>query len=846
MKTRKQLKQLLAIVLTLVMAFSGPVRAVADDFSGFGNGSDGTETYDLDPSTLNVKKLEADIADTKPELDDPDEIYGPDDIVRVSILMDSPSVLEAGFSLDDFAANNFAKMYRQRLKGRQDSVQRKIEQKLSGQLDVKWHLTLAANILSANVRYGDLDEIKEISGVKDVFLENRYESQADEVNTAITSSEMVGATSVWPAGYTGAGSKIAIIDTGIDDLHISFDADAFEYAIDELNQERALEGKDSVELMTSVPSDLGLSGSGVYLNAKIPYAYNYVDNRSDYTSHIGDTAGDHGSHVAGIAAANKYINKDGSFVDAVSEVKAVGMAPDAQLFVMKVFGMNGGAYDSDYFVAIEDAILLGADSINLSLGSSAPGFTYSLFYQNYLNYLAGSDNLNAVVTISAGNNGAFTDMVDSYTSDLFIEDVSMHTGGSPGSFINSLGVASADNIGATGVFIEINGQSMPYIEASDTSAGPLTSVAGNAEFVYIDAAGEPEDYAAVNEAVSLAGKVVIVNRGGISFRDKGENAVPYQPKAVIIANNQPGIIRATLAGQNGEIFTGSFPVVTITLADANLIKSSLTENTVGTYTYYTGEMEIGNEISAEILTGRENAAISEFSSWGVPGSLLMKPEITAPGGNIYSVYGHGFEEVEGQIIEVGGPDQYESFSGTSMAAPHMAGLAAILAQYIRENPIGKQEDSKDQVSYNDALAENYSTRAIIQSLLMSTATPMLDEEGGYYSILQQGAGLADVSKALSAASAVMVSADDKTLTARTGAAADGKVKAEFGDDPERTGEYTYSFTLYNLSDSDLKYDLSTDMFTQNLYQYYYPDMFDSQGAYRALFMDRATAGLDDD
>lgn len=49
-----------------------------------------------------------------------------------------------------------------------------------------------------------------------------------------------------------------------------------------------------------------------------------------------------------------------------------GAAPDAQVLVMKVFGDEGGAYDSDYTAAIEDAIVLGADTINLSLGSTSP------------------------------------------------------------------------------------------------------------------------------------------------------------------------------------------------------------------------------------------------------------------------------------------------------------------------------------------------------------------------------------------------------------------------------------------------------------------------------------------
>lgn len=50
-----------------------------------------------------------------------------------------------------------------------------------------------------------------------------------------------------------------------------------------------------------------------------------------------------------------------------------GVAPDAQLIIMKVFGENGGAYDSDYMAAIEDAIILGADAANLSLGTLNAG-----------------------------------------------------------------------------------------------------------------------------------------------------------------------------------------------------------------------------------------------------------------------------------------------------------------------------------------------------------------------------------------------------------------------------------------------------------------------------------------
>ena len=99
-----------------------------------------------------------------------------------------------------------------------------------------------------------------------------------------------------------------------------------------------------------------------------------MDNNTT-VNHLNDKQGEHGSHVAGIAAANRYIKSGSVYKEAAKEVFAVGMAPDAQLFVMKVFGAAGGAYDSDYMVAIEDAIILGCDTANLSLGSAVQGFT---------------------------------------------------------------------------------------------------------------------------------------------------------------------------------------------------------------------------------------------------------------------------------------------------------------------------------------------------------------------------------------------------------------------------------------------------------------------------------------
>ncbi len=201
--------------------------------------------------------------------------------------------------------------------------------------------------------------------------------------TAI-STQMTGTNLAWQAGYTGAGRRIAVIDTGLDMDHQSVNADALAHAL----QEEAGKAEQSYEdyLQTigvldeaeiaSVMDKLnatkryeGLTAADLYQNLKVPFGFNYIDWDLDIT-HDNDSQGEHGSHVAGISLANRYLKQEDQFVSALDTVRMVGNAPDAQVLVMKVFGKYGGAYDSDYMAAIEDAIVLGCDSVNLSLGSA--------------------------------------------------------------------------------------------------------------------------------------------------------------------------------------------------------------------------------------------------------------------------------------------------------------------------------------------------------------------------------------------------------------------------------------------------------------------------------------------
>ena len=795
---RRLLSVLMAAFMLLTMPLTtGISRAIAEgtnEPTETETPSEGVvlETEDLDPATLHVHKL-GEVEEEDPDEIDPEDLEPIDlnKVVRASIFLDEKSTIDVGYSTQGIANNSSATAYRNKLKRQQETMQATIEAAIGHELNVKWNLTLLVNAISVEIPYKDIALIRRIPGVKSVEPENIYSApepvDGDQPMTENTSSGMVGAQAAWADGYTGAGSIVAILDTGVDTTHQSFNGDAFDHAIAETGKTIDLLDQNDISSMT-------LNANGSYVSSKIPFAYNYADHNTNYGNDAG-YQNNHGSHVAGIAAANRFIKNGSSYDDAVSTVHVVGMAPDAQILAMKVFGSSGGAAESDYFVAIEDAIVLGADSINLSLGSASPGFTYAGTYQAKLNEIASNSSMHLVLAIAASNSDAFDDHT---ATPLYKEDIYFQTTGSPATYLASLATGAAMNIGVTGAPLVFNGSNIFYSETDSAGAKMKTigSESGTSyNFVYIDAVGKAADYQTVNSAVSLSGKIVIVNRGENSFYEKGNNAISYNPKAVIIANNEAGTLNMSL-----DDYTGTFPMVLITLADAEMIKAGSTSHTTGGYTYYTGTISVKSGLVSEVTTAREDAEMVGFSSWGVNGSMVMKPEIVAPGGNIYSVDGYDNKETTEH-------NQYISGSGTSMAAPHIAGLSAIVAEYLRENNLS----DTTKALYNAELAGDYSIRAIMQSLLMSTATPMKND-GKYVSILQQGSGLAEVSKAVEAKSVIMM--DQAGLATSTGAAADGKVKVELGDDPQRTGEYTYSFKVFNLTDELLTYTLDTKLFTQ--------------------------------
>ncbi len=737
--------------------------------------------------------------------------------VRVSIQLEKASTMDAGYELKGFITDTSAMSYRDSLKRGQENLIASIERKvLKGrELDVVWNLTLAANVISANVPRSAIDQIERLDGVRCVVEEKRYEPQVASVGGTYEpqmgiSGQMTGAQQSWLSGYTGAGKLIAVIDTGLDTDHQSFSAEGFAYALEEAAKANGrnydlLDAGDIAAVLTELnayarqaEAGVELTAEDLYINPKAPFGYNYIDANLNVT-HDNDSQGSHGSHVAGIAAANRFIPKKGGFVDALRETGVAGNAPDAQLLTMKVFGHEGGGYDSDILAAMEDALILGADTINLSLGSPVAGRTYSddPLYEELFGKVERTDT---VVSISAGNYGYWAE--STYYGYLFNDDVNFATGGTPGTYANSLAVASVDNDGDFSGELVVGGHAFGYqeslgdgyVEYGNTALDSLDTSAQatgtDYEFVYIDEYGLTEDYAGID----MNGKIVFVSRGEISFLDKANNAAALGAAAVVVYNNQPGVVYMDLTGLQYNL-----PVVSIAQGNAAFVKEAGTAKpTKNGTTCYVGTVSIVGTVSGH-YNDSEFKTMSSFSSWGVPSDLTLKPEITAPGGNIYSING----------VDTSG-SAYELMSGTSMAAPQVAGMSALLLQYLQENGIK---------------VEGMTDRALAHSLLMGTAEPLLDgNTGNYYSVMQQGSGLANVASAMTTPVYITVEGQE-----------DGKVKAELGDDADRTGVYSFRFCLNNLTAQPVSYRLSADLFTQ--------DVFESEGV---RFLDTLTRTMDGD
>ncbi|WP_179865561.1 Ig-like domain-containing protein [Bacillus sp. AFS017336] len=460
-------------------------------------------------------------------------------------------------------------------------------------------------------------------------------------------------------GITGQGINVGVIDTGVDYNHPDLTTVYKGY--------RAKQGEDASKVdPTSVKG------------------WDFVDNDADpMETTIDDwkTAGEpdgtyehyityHGTHVSGTIAAQSK---------ASVEFPAQGVAPGVNLYDYRVLGPYGHGYTEAIIGGIDKAVADGMKVINMSLGAANndPLSAEAIAVNNAT--LAG-----VTCVISAGNSGP-----------------SEGTLGTPGAS------ALAITVGASDFAMSIPTASAKVGNASFTNfkllgkgyAGQVSDLANKTyEFVDVGLAQADDFKDGSGNPIDLTGKVALISRGTNNLNDKIMNSKKAGAVAAIMTNNIDGDIDNYLG--TDESFITTFRM---TKADGERLRADGSHSI--TFTSTGATVSEGNHLAS-------------FSSRGpVATTYDIKPDIVAPGVSVYSTYPY-FVHSPGKVDYT---NAYARISGTSMASPHVAGIAALILQ---AHPDYKPAD--------------------VKAALTNSAGKL----NGNYSVYEQGAGLVDVAKAV--------------------------------------------------------------------------------------------------
>lgn len=342
----------------------------------------------------------------------------------------------------------------------------------------------------------------------------------------------------------------------------------------------------------------------------------------------------HGTHVAGIIAGDityKGTPRGNSLID--------GVAPNAKLLSYKVLTAAGSGSASNIVLAIEDAVKRGVHVINLSLGDvqGDPLSPESSAANNAM--LSG-----VVVCAAAGNSGPTPSSV-----------------GAPGAAHNVITVGASTDDGVTALQAELllEGEPNRLLEMRLLEGSiPLPAPAIVESYVHCGRGAKPADFPA-----DVKGRIALVERGDLTFREKAVGAEKAGAIACLIYNNQPGGFFGTLGDQEAL----KIPVAAIAQVDGQALRR-LAE---APGTALKGRLRLDPEGIPQ------PDQIAEFSSRGPNKDGWIKPEITAPGVNIFSATVTKVPTPGGGMPDASG---YISASGTSMATPHIAGAVALIRQ----------------------------------------------------------------------------------------------------------------------------------------------------------------------
>ncbi|PLR85080.1 lactocepin [Bacillus canaveralius] len=655
--------------------------------------------------------------------------YKSTDIVRVIVEMKTePTVLYA--QKQGKRVKELAQATKKQLKAEKLSEHKKVKDRAK-QSKVKLveheSFTTIVNGFSADVMYGDIETVREMPEVSEVHIVHEY-TRPQEKPEMLYSKELVQAQDAWrDYGFKGEGMVVGVIDTGLDPSHkdmVLSDTTEQDLTSEEVNKFK---------------NENGLIGR--YYTEKVPYGYNYMD-QNHVIQDIAPGASMHGMHVGGTVGANGDEKNGG--------IK--GVAPEAQLLALKVFGNDPNmpsTWGDIYVKAIDDAIVLGADVLNMSLGSTA-GFVRPEDAEQKAIKRAVDNGI--LMSISAGNSAHFGNGF----ANPFTENPDIGVSGSPGVSYDSLQVASIENQfmdldAATYAFGNETGKAA-FLSAS--SVHPNDVPQKTFELAYAGL-GTPEEVAAAN----VAGKYALIKRGSITFVEKAINAQNGGALGVIIYNNADGYVSmATDAAIK-------IPQLFMLKNDGDKLQAAIAAGEAVTVSF-TGEKTKATNPAA--------GKMSDFTSWGLTPNLDFKPEITAPGGQIYSTLEN---------------NQYGMMSGTSMAAPHVSGGAALVLERV-DNEFGVTGFDRVNVAKN---------------LMMNTAQQVTDQGTvnaafGWelpYSPRRQGAGIMQLHSALQTP---VIVTEAKTNEAKV-------ALKEVGD------QFEFTLKAQNYNDSAVDYNVAANLQT---------------------------------
>ena len=629
-------------------------------------------------------------------------LHDEDDLVTFIVVTEQKPQLEL-FSVSEIAAQTSSvQKHLSKQEKALNAVQAAVKSAFGKEagFELGYTYTVATTGFAVTTAFGNKAELEAIEGVKSVYEAPVFSLPVQEDAQTMTNNAttMIGADIVNGTGYTGKGMRVAILDTGLRVDHPNFAALSEDKLEDPMTRE-SVEAVWSTLNAGQMTNKLNTS----YLSTKLPFVFNYDAGTFDVDNAY--AGNDHGTHVAGIAAANKV---DGSNV--------IGVAPDAQVVVMQVFQSNGGASWATIMAALEDCVRLEVDAANLSLGSAA-GFTDP--DDEMLDTLALFLDTDIQVLIASGN-----DTHNAYQNAWglnmnLITDPDIGVTGTPASYSAALCVASVDNDGYELLYFTVDGKNLGF---QDTATASSTIFINNfrnqsLEYVVVPGVGEAADY----EGLDVEGKIALVSRGTISFPEKQQIAQSLGAAGVVIYNNTVGLFQMQINDGNGSI-----PCVSIDRAAGLHMIEAAGEDGIGSMTV----------CNADTKTFNVDRTVSSFSSWGVTPDLKLKPEISGVGGDIYAT----------RDPDLAG-SYYGSMSGTSMATPQVTGAMAVLIQYLDEN-------------YPEITGS--AQRVLAANLLMSTAEPLMATTELEYSPRAQGAGLANLINATSSPAYLSNSAASET------------------------------------------------------------------------------------